>query len=164
MMLWQVGRRVRELGKRHLWQHRLRLLLLLPAAALLGFAFMPEGRLRCETPYLIEHSPDGRWSLTVCGRPQWFAMPGSGSDAPGWIVLRDADDAIRGVSSLTMLQLYGGAESGFGIEWHPSHVAKAMVLDLPLDAATSPFDRWWTDRVWRLRTLFRITPGDETLS
>lgn len=148
--------------RRRRWPRRLPLLLL--TVALASFAFMPEGRLHCGTPYLTEHSPDGRWSLTICGRPMVFAMPGGGSDAPGWIVLRDRAGAIRGVSSVAMLQLYGGAVSGSDLEWHPSRVVKRMVLDLPLDASTGPFERWWTDRVWRLRALLHATPSDETLS
>ena len=133
-------------------------------AALGCLALLPEGRLSCDAPYLTEHSPDERWSLTVCGRNMIFAMPGSGSDAPGWIVLRDKEGAIRGVSSLAMLQLYGSAAPGFDVEWRSSHVVKPMVLDLPLDAATGPLERWWTDRIWRLRALFRFTPSDESLS
>lgn len=137
---------------------------LLPVAALVFFALLPEGRLGCDSPYLTERSPDGRWSLTVCGRPMFFAMPGGGSDAPGWIVLRDRKGAIRGVSSLTMLQLYGGAAPGSEVEWRSSHVVKPMVLDIPLDAATGPLERWWTDRIWRLRALLGFTPSDEALS
>ncbi|WP_136625072.1 hypothetical protein [Aureimonas flava] len=68
---------------------------------------VPEGRLARRKPHLTEAQPDGAWSVTICGRPQLFAMPGGGSDAPGWIVLRDDRGAIRGLSSLAMLQLYG---------------------------------------------------------
>ena len=132
-------------------------------AALVFLALLPEGRLGCDSPYVTERSPDGRWSLTVCGRPMFFAMPGGGSGAPGWIVLRDRDGAIRGGTILTMLQLYGGAAPGLDLEWGPSHVVKPMVLDFPLDAATGPLERWWTDRIWRLRALVRLTPSDETL-
>ncbi|WP_102959442.1 hypothetical protein [Mangrovicella endophytica] len=124
---------------------------------------VPEGRLACGEPYVTERSPDGRWTLTVCGRPMFFAMPGGGSDAPGWIVLRDEAGAIRGVSSLTMLQLYGGAAPGFGLQWSRSRVSRAMVLDLPLDPGANAFERWWTDRMWRLRALAGLTPGDEEL-
>lgn len=136
----------------------------MPVVALACLALLPEGRLACASPYLTERSPNGRWSLTVCSRPVLFAMPGGGSDAPGWIVLRDSDGAIRGVSSLTMLQLYGSAAPGFDLEWGATQVVKPMVLALPLASATGPVERWWTDRVWRLRALLLLTPSDETLS
>ncbi|TCM50715.1 hypothetical protein C8J36_11147 [Rhizobium sp. PP-F2F-G48] len=136
---------------------------LLAAAAIITVAFVPEGNLHCDEPYLVEKSPDGHWTLTVCGRPMFFAMPGSGSDAPGWIVLRDENGAIRGVSDLGMLQLYGGAVSGSKLEWSNDRVTRRMVLDLPLDRATNLLERWWTDRIWRLRALAGLTPDDDAL-
>ncbi|MGI4799101.1 MAG: hypothetical protein ACRYG8_34700, partial [Janthinobacterium lividum] len=75
-------------------------LLSLPFIVALGFASLPEGRLGCVEPIERETSPDAAWTLTLCRRPLWFAMPGGGSDAPGWIVLRDAQNGIRGVVDL----------------------------------------------------------------
>ena len=128
-------------------------------AWVLAVALAPQGRLVCREPYLTERQPGGSWSLTVCGRPLLFAMPGSGSDAPGWIVLRDDHGAVRGVSGLAMLQLYG-AMSG-ETEWTETRVVRSMVFDLPLDPAEGGFARWWDDRIWRLRTIAGLTPTDE---
>ncbi|WP_427026269.1 hypothetical protein ACP4J4_19255 (plasmid) [Aureimonas ureilytica] len=125
----------------------------------LAFALAPEGRLGCDDPYLTQARPGGGWSVTVCGRPRFFAMPGGGSDAPGWIVLRDEHGAIRGVSALAMLQIYGmmGGET----EWTAQSVSRRMVFDLPLDPAQGRFERWVRERVWRLRALAGLTPTDE---
>lgn len=121
----------------------------------------PEGRLACREPYLTEAQPDGGWDLTICGRPRLFAMPGGGSDAPGWIVLRDDHGAVRGVSSLAMLQLYGTV--GGQTEWTTRSVSRSMVFDLPLDPARGRIERWWDERIWRLRALANLTPSDEDL-
>jgi hypothetical protein len=134
-------------------------LLVIPVAILL----VPEGRLSCADPYVREQSPDARWTLTLCRRPMVFAMPGGGSDAPGWIVLRDETDAIRGVSALSMVQLWGGA-SGLPTQWTPTRVSRPLVTEMELNPATSPLRRWLDDRLWRLRALFRLTPSDEDYS
>lgn len=91
----------------------------------------------------------------------WFAMPGGGSDAPGWIVLRDEKTFIRGVSGLAMLQLYGGTISGNETLWTPTHVKRLMVFDMQLSPAKGQLDRWWDERVWRLRALAGLVPDDE---
>lgn len=127
---------------------------------LMMLVFAPAGRLACDSPYLTETSPDGRWTITVCGRPVWFAIPGSGSDAPGWIVLRDETSSIRGVSSLSMLQLYGGV-SGSETEWTSSHVRRLMVFDMQLSQAQDPLDRWRNEHIWRLRALVGLVPDNE---
>lgn len=121
----------------------------------------PEGRLACDEPYLMEAQPGGEWSVTICSRPRLFAMPGGGSDAPGWIVLRDDHGAVRGVSSLAMLQLYG--TMGGATQWTRRRVSRPMVFDLPLDPAQGRLDRWWDERIWRLRALTGLTPTDEEL-
>lgn len=126
----------------------------------LTIVFAPEGRLSCAEPYVEDMSPDGRWRLTVCARPMFFAMPGSGSDAPGWIVLRDETNAIRSVAGLPMLQLYGGAASGNETEWGPIRVSRPLVFDLPLEPARGEVDRWWNERVWRLRALLGWVPEE----
>jgi hypothetical protein len=134
------------------------LVVVLPA---LGVIFAPD--LSCDDPYVKEASPDGQFTITVCGRSMWFAMPGSGSDAPAWIVLRDETHSIRGVSNLGMLQLYGGAVSGNETEWKKNRVSRPMVFDLPMKAADGPFDRWLTDRWWRVRALVGAVPNDNEL-
>ncbi|KQT86862.1 hypothetical protein [Aurantimonas sp. Leaf443] len=128
----------------------------------LAVVLAPEGRLACDEPYLTEARPDGAWSVKICGRPRFFAMPGGGSDAPGWIVLRDAHGAVRGVSSLSMLQLYG--MMGEDTDWTRRRVSRPMVFDLPLDPAQGRIERWWDERIWRLRALAGLTPSDEGLS
>lgn len=132
----------------------------LPVVLLAVVVFAPVGRLSCGDPYVRETSPDGRWTLTVCGRPMFFAMPGSGSDAPGWIVLRDDTGAIRGVSGLSMLQLYGGAVSGNETQWTATRVSRTMVFDLPLKAADNKLARWWDEQMWRLSAMIGQVPDD----
>jgi hypothetical protein len=128
---------------------------------LLAAVVVPEGTLSRDDPYITEISPDGRWKLEACARPRWFAMPGSGSDAPAWIVLRDQTGAIRRVSGLAMLQLYGGAVSGNETEWKSDRVSRSIVFDMPIEAATGPVERWATDRWWRLRVLAGAVPDDD---
>jgi hypothetical protein len=132
-------------------------------ALALAIILAPQGHLSCDEPYVTETSPDGHWSLTVCGRPVFMIMPGGGSDAPGWIVLRDEAGAIRGVSSLSMLQLYGGGIAESQTEWTPSHVRRTMVFNLALRPAYGTVDRWLEERIWRLRALTGLVPSDEAL-
>ncbi|WP_421405416.1 hypothetical protein [Agrobacterium fabrum] len=129
------------------------------ALTVVFLVLISEAGVACRDPYVTETSPDGRWTLTVCGRARLLAMPGSGSDAPGWIILRDEAFAIRGVASLPMLQLYGGAVSGNVTEWGSGSVGRLLVFDMPLDAASGPIDRWVMNRLWKLRTLFGMVPG-----
>lgn len=143
------GRRIRRLG------------LAIAVAAPLAVILAPEAGLACREPYLTETQPGGRWSVTVCGRPQFFAMPGGGSDAPGWIVLRDDHGVVRGVSSLDMLQLYG--TTGGQTEWTTRSVSRSMVFELPLVPAQGRIERWWDEQIWRLRALTGLTPDDEDL-
>ena len=135
------------------------LLLLLPAALAVA-ALLPEGRLDCADPELRETSPDGAWSLTLCRRPMWFAMPGGSGDAPGWIVLRDSQGAIRGVVALSMVQAYGSA-AGAPTEWEPDLVRVQLVAELPLLPASGPVPSWLDARVWRWRALFGLVPTDD---
>lgn len=126
---------------------------------ILAIVLTPEGRLRCEDPYLTEAQPGGQWSLTVCGRHKFCAMPGGGSDAPGWMVLRDDHDTVRGVSALAMLQLYG---TMVGVtEWTTRSVSRSIVFGLPLEPAQGRLERWWNERIWRLRAVAGMTPTDE---
>ncbi|MCR0981906.1 hypothetical protein [Roseomonas populi] len=134
-----------------------RLLLLIPLAAL-AVAFAPEGRLRCDEPWVRVPSPDGAWALELCRVPMLFAMPGGSGDAPGWIVLRDAEGAIRGVSWLGMVQEYGASGPA---EWGRRRVSVPLVAELPLAPASGPLARWWDDRIWRLRALLGVVPTDE---
>ncbi|WP_260598023.1 hypothetical protein [Sphingomonas endolithica] len=134
---------------------------ILPVAIVL---IVPEGHLACDAPYVApEHSPDKRWTLTLCRRPMFFAMPGGSSDAPGWMVLRDERHAIRGVSSLEMVQLYGDAAPGTQTMWEADRVSRTFVVDLPLVDASNPVRRWLDDRIWRLRALLGLTPSSESL-
>ena len=134
--------------------------LLLVVALLLVAALLPEGRLGCTDPELRETSPNRAWSLTLCRRPMWFAMPGGSGDAPGWIVLRDAHEAIRGVVDLSMVQAYRSAE-GAPTEWEPDHVRVQLVAELPLVPASGPVIRWVDARLWRWRALLGLVPTDD---
>lgn len=126
----------------------------------LGLALLPEGRLGCTNPIEREASPDGAWELTLCRRPMWFAMPGAGSDAPGWIVLRDAQRGIRGVVDLGMVQNYRAA-AGTDTVWEPGRVQVPLVADLPLTAASGPVARWIDGRIWRWRAVLGLVPTDD---
>ena len=106
-----------------------------------------------------ETSPDGAWTLTLCRRPMVFAMPGSSGDAPGWIVLRDAEGAIRGVVELGMVQTYGA--SGTETQWSSDQVHVPLTAALPLRPASGYVTRWLEERVWRLRALLGLTPTDD---
>lgn len=125
---------------------------IVPVLALL---LAPEGRLACREPGARETSPDGAWTLTLCQRPMLFSVPGGGSDAPGWIVLRDRTGAIRGVQDLAMVQMYSGDTT-----WAPDRVARSLVTEMPLRPAANPFRRWLDDRVWRLRALLGLVATD----
>ncbi|WP_338664375.1 hypothetical protein VQH23_04245 [Pararoseomonas sp. SCSIO 73927] len=133
-----------------------RLLLLIPLAVL-AVLLAPEGRLRCDSPWVRETSPNGAWTLELCRVPMVFAMPGSSSDAPGWLVLRDTEGAIRGVTWLDMVQIYGNSGPA---EWRGSLVSVPLAAELPLVQASGPLSRWWEDRVWRLRALLGVVATD----
>ena len=130
------------------------------AVAVLALVLAPEGRLACTTERMdTETSPDGAWSMTLCRRPIWpMTMPGNSGGAPGWIVLRDREGAIRGVSALDSVQQYG--IYGFDTEWRTDRVVKLMAVEFPLVPAPNPFRRWLDDRVWRWRALLGLTPTE----
>ena len=129
------------------------------AVAVLALVFAPEGRLACTTERMdTETSPDGQWSMTLCRRPIWpMTMPGN-SGGRGWIVLRDRDGAIRGVSQLDSVQQYGVRV--VDTEWTKDRVVKLMAVEFPLVPAPNPFRRWLDDRVWRWRALLGLTPTE----
>lgn len=125
----------------------------------LAVVLVPEGFLAC-TDELAEHSPDGYWTLNLCRRPMFFGMPGSSGDVPAWIVLRDQSGAIRGVSSLGMIQSYGAA-SGLPTEWTQTKVERLLVVEFPLVPAPNAFMRWLDDRFWRLKAWLGLTTSDD---
>lgn len=125
----------------------------------LVIVLVPEGFLGCKDEF-AERSPEGGWTINLCRRPMFFGMPGSSSDAPAWIVLRDQSGAIRGVSSLGMLQSYGGA-SGLPTEWTPTKVERLLVVEFPLVPAPNTFVRWLDDRFWRLKAWLGLTTSDD---
>lgn len=126
----------------------------------LGFVLLPEGRLGCDDPMEHETSPDLAWTLSLCRRPMLFAMPGGSSDAPGWIVLRDSSDAIRGVVDLGMVQEWWSVP-GVKPEWKPGRVVVMMAAELPLTPASGPVTRWLQARVWRWRALLGLVPTSD---
>lgn len=131
-----------------------------PAIPLLALALVPEGRLRCADPWVDARSPDRTWTLTVCRRPMLFAMPGGSGDAPGWIVLRDAAGAIRGVVHLEMMQLLGENGAVADMRWDADRVVLPFLAEMALAPASGPGARWLGDRVWRLRALAGLVPAD----
>ncbi|GJE62417.1 hypothetical protein MPOCJGCO_4550 [Methylobacterium trifolii] len=151
------GLPLRQSRTRHRPVHRARAaLILIPFTLILAVVLVPEGRLACAEPVARETSPDGAWTLTLCSRPMWFAMPGGSSDAPGWIVLRDRTGAIRGVTGLGMVQMYGGETI-----WLPEKVARSLVTEMPLPRTRSAPRVWIEDRLWRLRALLGLTRTDD---
>ena len=131
-------------------------LLLALLALLLAVVLAPEGRLSCHEPEARETSPDGAWTLTLCRRPMWFAMPGLSSDALGWVVLRDRAGAIRGVTGLGMVQMYGGETV-----WRPDWVERSLVTEMPLPRTRNAAQVWVEDRLWRLRALLALVQTDD---
>lgn len=89
-----------------------------------------------------------------------FAMPGSSSDAPGWIVLRDAEGAIRGVVHLDMMQLLAETGPAGGIRWEPQRVVLSGLAEMSLVPAAGSGSRWLADRLWRLRAFTGLVPSD----
>jgi hypothetical protein len=128
------------------------------AIVILIIILVPEGFLGCKDGF-AERSPDGHWTLNLCRRPMLFAMPGQGSDAPAWIVLRDQFGAIRGVSSLGMIQSYSAA-SGLPTEWTQTKVERLLVVEFPLVSAPHAFARWLDDRFWRIKAWLGLTTSD----
>ena len=134
--------------------------LMLLLAFALWAALWSDGRLGCADPEVRETSPDQAWTLTLCRRPMLLGMPAGSGDAPGWIVLRDAQGAIRGVVELSMVQAYRAA-AGSVTEWEPGLVRLPMVAELPLVPASGPVARWVGVRIWRWRALLGLVPtGD----
>ena len=128
--------------------------------SVLAVALVSEGRLRCADPWVDARSPDRTWTLTVCRRPMLFAMPGGSGDAPGWIVLRDADGAIRGVAHLEMMQLLGETGAVADLRWDADRVVLPFLAGMPLVPASGAVARWLGDRVWRLRAWSGLVPAD----
>lgn len=129
-------------------------------APVLALALAPEGRLRCADPWVESPSPDRTWTLTVCRRPMLFAMPGGSGDAPGWIVLRDADGAIRGVVHLEMMQMLGENGAVADMRWDADRVVLPFLAEMALVPASGPLARWFEDRIWRLRVWSGLVPAD----
>lgn len=125
---------------------------------MLALPLAPQGYLGCAHPLATDHNPDGTWTLTLCRRPMAFAMPGGGGDAPGWIVLRDAEGAIRGVVDLGLVQMYGNGQPPV---WSADTVVVQLTAEIPLHPASGPWARWTEDRAWRLRALLSLTPTDD---
>lgn len=127
----------------------------LAMAALL--AVIPEGDLRCAAPFVRSASPDASHELTVCRRPSSGAMPGQGSDGPGWAVLRDRAGHIGGVVSVRSL-----VEIGRAPEWDAMLARIPLVAEIALFPEDVPgFLRAIEGRVRRLRALLGLVPSSE---
>lgn len=133
---------------------RLPLTMLLAAPLFIALATGP--LLDCEdTAFRRWVSPDGAYSLTVCRRPLMFALPGQGSDAPGYAVLR-ANGAVAGVVAIDMV----GAIS-YPPEWQPDSVELPLEAEFILPESTSAIVAWPRDVSWRLRTAFGLIPSSD---
>ncbi len=71
-------------------------------------------------------SPDGRHLLIVYRRPRPYAMPGQGSDAPGYVVLVNKRGAVLQRREVGMVQLV------YKPRWTPTRVKVKLMFDWPL--------------------------------
>ena len=85
---------------------RHRTLLILVALGLLAAAAVWVWRIGSLSLHTTHASPDGRFVVEVYARPRLVAMPGSGSDAPGVVRLRErATGRVLGSEPVEMVQL-----------------------------------------------------------
>ena len=130
--------------------------LALTAAA--AFAALPEAGLACAHPILRSESPDGRHVLTVCRGWTPFAMPGQGGDAPGVVVLRDAEGHVEGAVAIGSLN-----EIAHAPEWQSGTAVIPLVAEITLAAEQrAPARLWAEERVWRLRNLAFLLPRSDS--
>lgn len=76
--------------------------------------------------YSRTKSPDGRFEIVVYRKPMRFAMPGQGSDAPGYIHLCDAAGKILKKTNVDMVQNVGK------IEWSETNVSIKLIAEWKL--------------------------------
>ncbi len=130
---------------------RRRAVLIALALPFLAVALAPEGWLGCVDPDRLA-SPDGAWTVSMCPRPSFaMAMPGHGGNPPAWLVLRDRMGAIRGVSGLDAVNDMFPA--GGPAKWTADRFSIMLSAEMPLRPARNGFERWFDDRIWRLRAL-----------
>jgi hypothetical protein len=132
-----------------------------PWLAALALAVLPAAivspLLACgDSPYRREVSADAAHVLCLCRVPMPFAMPGQGSDAGGYAVLRDRNGWVEGVVSIEMV----GAVD-LPAEWSPVAVAIPLALELELPSPDRPLPlRILADLSWRVRAGFGLVPRD----
>jgi hypothetical protein len=102
-------------------------LLLLPAALVLVWCW-PYASRALRRIGAHEHwtynSPDRRFQIVVYRMPMIFAMPGQGSDAPGYFQLRDARTGkVLEDQDVEMVQ------DADLVEWTPSSVSVGILAD-----------------------------------
>ena len=73
-------------------------------------------------------SPDSAFALVVYRQPALFAMPGQGSDAPGYVVLTDRQGRTLRRAEVAMVQLVEPPR------WTASRVEVKLLLDWELPA------------------------------
>ena len=71
-------------------------------------------------------SPDGHYQLIVYRRPRLYAMPGQGSDAPGYVVLIDNNGNVLQRREVEMVQLISKPR------WTERRVRMKLLFDWPL--------------------------------
>ena len=85
---------------------RRRTLLILVALGLLAAAAVWVWRVGMLSLHTTHASPDGRFAVEVYARPRLVATPGSGSDAPGVVRLREvATGRVLGSAPVELVQL-----------------------------------------------------------
>ncbi len=92
------------------------------AAMLAGTYFASEPEIHAEW-----HSPDAKHTLTVYRTQRLFSMPGQGSDAPGMVMLRNAEGKLLNRQKIGMVQLASEPE------WSTQTVRMKLILEWQLE-------------------------------
>ncbi len=77
--------------------------------------------------YASWQSPDGQHTVTVYRIARMFSMPGGGSDAPGMILLTNADGTVLNRRKIGMVQLASEPE------WGEGSVTMKLMFEWPIE-------------------------------
>ena len=106
--------------------------------------------LDCAHPAGIWGSPDSGATLTVCRRPNLFpTMPGQGSDASGYVILR-VGGRLAGVVGLELI-----ASVDRPPEWTMGHVSIPLVAEFDVPTARPSLG---ADLLWQVRAGLGLIP------
>ena len=77
--------------------------------------------------YASWQSPNGEHTITVYRMARMWSMPGGGSDAPGMILLTDADGTVLNRRKIEMVQLASEPE------WSERSVSMKLLFEWPIE-------------------------------